>query len=131
MVIIDDTSKSIQLTRGDYASLIFIAEEFNPDTEEYEMYQLQEGDKVMFQLAKSYGKPLLTITKTKEDDEETTADDYTIEIEPEFTKTLKFGEYFYDVALVVNGDEVCTYIGSDGKNKPKFTILEEAGGGNE
>ena len=128
MVIIKN--QSIQLTRGDYASLVFIAEEYNPDTRQYEMYELQEGDKVVFQLCKKYGTPLITKTKVKGSGE-TTVDDYTIEIEAEDTKGLKFGEYYYDVALVVNIDETCTYIGADSNNQPKFTILEEAGGGNE
>ena len=128
MVIIKN--QSIQLTRGDYASLVFIAEEYNPGTEQYVMYELQEGDKVRFQLGKKYGTPLITKEKVKRSGE-TTADDYTIEIEAEDTKDLKFGDYVYDVSLIVNQDECCTYIGADEENQPKFTILQEVGASDE
>lgn len=101
MVIIKN--QNIEITRGDYASLVFIAQQYNEG--QYEMYELEEGDKVVFQLCKKYGTPLITKEKVKGSGE-TTEDDYTIEIEAEDTKGLKFGEYYYDVALVVNGDEV-------------------------
>lgn len=127
MVIIDTDTNDISLTRGDYAALVFTAYEDEGTT----IHDLAMGDTVQFQMGKKYGKPDVVKTKVKEDALATSEDDYVIEIEPEDTKSLKFGDYFYDVSIVTATGEVCTYIGDTGDNEPKFTILKEVGGTNE
>ena len=122
MIKIDETKQSIAMTRGDYAALVFTAY----DTEEA-MYDLDEGDTIQLQICKKYGTPLKTFTKVKADSSATTAEDYTVEIMPEDTKDMKFGNYYYDVSLITAGGYVCTYIGADESNSPGFTILNEAG----
>lgn len=123
MLNIDTEKMLIELTRGDYAALVFCAYEEDEET----LYELNEGDKVQLQIGKKYGTPLKTYTRVKEDTETTTADDYTIEIEPESTKDMKFGDYVYDVSIITADGYVCTYIGADKSKQPKFTILNEVG----
>ena len=127
MIIIDQKTQAIALTRGDYAAFVFRAFEDDGVT----LYDLNEGDTVQLQLSKKYGSPLKTWTKTKANSLSTTADDYTIEVNPADTKDLKFGDYFYDVSIITADGEVCTYIGATKDNKPTFTILEETGGEND
>lgn len=123
MIFIDNTTQNIAMTRGDYAALVFCAYEEDEET----LFELNEGDKVQLQIGKKYGTPLKTYTRVKEDTETTTADDYTIEIPPESTKDMKFGDYVYDVSIITADGYVCTYIGADKTKQPKFTILYEAG----
>ena len=127
MVIIDQTNNSISVTRGDYAALVFSAYEDDSTT----MHELSNGDTVQMQICKNYGTPVKTYTRTKTNSLSTTDDDYTIEIPTGDTKDLKFGEYFYDVSIVDTSGNVCTYIGDDGDIQPRFTVLKEAGGGDE
>lgn len=124
MLNIDD--KDIALTRGDYAALVFCAYE-----EEDTLFELSAGDKVQMQICKKYGTPLRTLVKEKETDDTTTDTDYTIEVLPDTTKGLKFGDYYYDVSIVTSDGLPYTYIGDDGENQPKFTVLKEAGGTDE
>lgn len=123
MIFIDNTTQNIALTRGDYAALVFCAYEEDEET----LYELNEGDTVQLQIGKKYGTPLKTYTRVKEDSETTTADDYTIEIEPESTKDMKFGDYVYDVSIITADGYVCTYIGADKSKQPQFNILYETG----
>ena len=123
MVIVDTTTQSIALTRGDYAALCFCAYE-----SDNQMYELSMGDTVQLQVGKKYGTPLKKWVKVKEDESATTDADYTIQISPEDTKDMKFGDYVYDVSIITAGGDVCTYIGNTGELEPKFTILKEVGG---
>lgn len=123
MVIIDTTTQSVALTRGDYAALVFCAYEDDGVT----LYELNEGDVVQLQIGKKYGTPEKKFTKEKENSLTTTSTDYTIEINPSDTKDMKFGDYFYDVSIITADGEVCTYIGDNGTIEPKFTILKEVG----
>jgi hypothetical protein len=97
------------------------------------LHELANGDTVQLQICKKYGTPLKTYAKVKQDSSATTEDDYTIEIPSvdtdavESTKDMKFGDYYYDVSIITADGLVCTYIGYDEKNSPKFTILNEAG----
>lgn len=127
MIIINQETQDIALTRGDYAAFVFRAYEDDGVT----LYDLNEGDTVQLQLSKKYGSPLKKWVNTKDDSLTTTADDYTIEIESADTKDLKFGDYYYDVSIITADGEVCTYIGATKDNKPTFTILEETGGEND
>lgn len=122
MIFIDTNTQNIAMTRGDYAAITFCAYEQDTET----LFELSEGDTVQLQICKKYGTPLKTYTKVKASGE-TTADDYTIEIPSNDTKDMKFGEYYYDVSIITADGYVCTYIGADEKNSPKFTILNEAG----
>ena len=123
MIIINQTTQDIAMTRGDYASLVFCAYENDSS-----MYELNEGDKVQLQIGKKYGTPLKTYVKEKVSSSSTSEDDYTIEIPSGSTKDLKFGDYFYDVSIITTDGYVCTYIGADKDKQPKFTILNEVGG---
>ena len=117
-------AQDIALTRGDYAALVFEAYESDGET----LYSLNEGDTVQLQIGKKYGTPLKTFTTPKETSATTTTDDYTIEVPPGSTKDMKFGDYYYDVSIITADGYVCTYIGADETNSPKFTILKEVGG---
>lgn len=124
MVIIDQETQDISITRGDYATLVFVAYEDDGIT----MHDLADGDIVQLQISKKYGASNpITKTREKVGDLATTEDDYSIILEPADTKNLKFGDYVYDVSIL-SGDSVCTYIGDTGENQPKFTILKEVGG---
>lgn len=123
MVLIDTTTQSISLTRGDYAALTFCAYENDGIT----LHELANGDTVQLQIGKKYGDPIKTFTKQKASSSATSDTDYTIEILPEDTKELKFGDYYFDVSIVTASGQVCTYIGDTGDNQPKFTILKEVG----
>ena len=127
MVIIDTATQNISVTRGDYAALVFCAYEDDGVT----LYNLSQGDTVQLQISKKYGSPEKTFIKTKQNALTTTEDDYTIEIPTGATKDMKWGEYVYDVSLVPANGKVCTYIGDDGENQPKFIILKEVGGADE
>lgn len=122
MIFIDSAKQNISLTRGDYAALIFTA--YNEDET---IYELSPGDTVQLQIGKKYGTPDKTFVTKKTEDGATTDTDYTIEIQPEDTKDMKFGDYFYDVSVITKDGYTCTYIGDSGTNKPKFTILKEVG----
>lgn len=125
MVIIDTSTQSISMTRGDYAALVFSAYEDDGVT----LHELANGDKVQLQISKKYGTEApLTKVKVKDTNLSTTDLDYTIELLPEDTKDLKFGDYFYDVSILTTDGNVITYIGDSGDIQPKFTILKEVGG---
>lgn len=127
MVIIDQTTQNISVTRGDYAALVFCAYEDDGIT----LHELSAGDVVQLQIDKKYGSPIKTFSRTKATALTTTEDDYTIEIPTGATKDMKWGEYVYDVSIIPANGKVCTYIGDDGENEPKFIILKEAGGTDE
>ena len=127
MVLIDVTNNNVSVTRGDYAALVFCAYEDDGTT----LHELQNGDKVQLQISKKYGSSEKTFSKMKTNSLSTTEDDYTIEIPAGATKDMKWGEYVYDVSIVPATGQVCTYIGDDGENQPKFIVLKEVGGEDE
>ena len=127
MIIIDQKTQAIALTRGDYAAFVFRAFEDDGVT----LYDLSEGDTVQLEVGKKYGSMLKEWKKTKENSLSTSTTDYTIEIQPEDTKDMKFGEYVYDVSIITADGDVYTYIGATEDNEPKFTILKEVGGSDD
>lgn len=127
MVIIDTETNNISVTRGDYVALVFCAYEDDGVT----LHELNTGDVVQLQIGKKYGTSDKTFTTEKVSSSTTTEDDYTVEIPTGATKDMKWGDYFYDVSIVPASGEVCTYIGDDGENQPKFIILKEVGGDGE
>lgn len=127
MIIIDQKTQDIALTRGDYAAFVFRAFEDDGVT----LYELSEGDTVQLEVGKKYGNMLKEWKRVKANSLTTTADDYTIEIEPEDTKDMKFGDYVYDVSIIPVNGKKCTYIGATEDNEPKFTILKEVGGSDD
>ena len=127
MVIIDQTTNNISHTRGDYAALVFCAYEDDGVT----LHELASGDIVQMQISKKYGSAEKTFSKTKTTSLSTTEDDYTIEIPTGATKDMKWGEYVYDVSIIPTTGQVCTYIGDDGENEPKYIVLKEVGGEDE
>ena len=127
MVIIDQTTQNISHTRGDYAALVFCAYEDDGVT----LHELANGDIVQMQISKKYGSAEKTFTKAKTTSLTTTENDYTIEIPTGATKDMKWGEYVYDVSIIPVTGQVCTYIGDDGENQPKYIVLKEVGGEDE
>ena len=127
MVIIDQTTQNISHTRGDYAALVFCAYEDDGVT----LHELSNGDTVQLQIGKKYGEPEMTFSKTKTTSLTTKEDDYTIEIPTGATKDMKWGEYVYDVSIIPATGQVCTYIGNDGENEPKYIVLKEVGGADD
>lgn len=127
MVIIDQTTQNISHTRGDYAALVFCAYEDDGVT----LHELANGDIVQMQISKKYGSAEKTFTKAKTTSLSTTENDYTIEIPTGATKDMKWGEYVYDVSIIPATGQVCTYIGDDGENQPKYIVLKEVGGEDE
>lgn len=127
MVIIDQTTQNISHTRGDYAALVFCAYEDDGVT----LHELANGDIVQMQISKKYGSAEKTFTKAKTTSLTTTENDYTIEIPTGATKDMKWGEYVYDVSIIPLTGQVCTYIGDDGENQPKYIVLKEVGGEDE
>lgn len=127
MILIDERTQSISMTRGDYAAFVFKA--FTDDGTT--MYDLVNGDTIQLQIGKKYGSPVNKWTRTKESSSATTSTDYTIEIQPEDTKDMKFGEYFYDVSIITAEGKTYTYIGDTGTKQPKFTLLKETGGADD
>jgi hypothetical protein len=127
MVIIDQVTQNISVTRGDYSALVFCAYEDDGVT----LHELANGDTVQLQISKKYGNPEKTFSRTKTTALSTTEDDYTIEIPTGATKDMKWGEYVYDVSIIPANGKVCTYIGNDGEKEPKFIILKEVGGTDE
>lgn len=127
MVIIDQETQNISVTRGDYSALVFCAYEDDGVT----LHELGNGDTVQLQISKKYGSPEKTFSRKKTTSLSTTEDDYTIEIPTGATKDMKWGEYVYDVSIIPANGKVCTYIGDDGENEPKFIILKEVGGTDE
>lgn len=127
MVIIDQTTQNISHTRGDYAALAFCAYEDDGVT----LHELANGDIVQMQISKKYGSAEKTFTKAKTTSLTTTENDYTIEIPTGATKDMKWGEYVYDVSIIPLTGQVCTYIGDDGENQPKYIVLKEVGGEDE
>ena len=107
----------IELTRGDNASIVFSAVNGEGAT-----YEPSAGDKLQFAVAKKVGtEPLFSITNTMVTDDDAF---WTIQILPEHTKELKFGDYVYDVQLS-NSSGVDTIIGETDDIHPTFRVWGE------
>ena len=89
----------ITLTRGDTFKTVITIK--NHDGEEY---QPQEGDVVRFAMKKKYKdeKPLLVKILDNED--------LLLELTPEDTKNLKYGDYVYDIEITLSNCEVYTVV---------------------
>lgn len=109
-MIIADNNK-ITIVRGNTGSLdVGVNIVTNNEEEEYE---LQEGDKLIFRMSKTFqGEPLI----------EKEIQNGVLGFVPADTEDLPFGKYFYDVTLESDG-LVDTIIQAD-KNDPNFTIAE-------
>lgn len=132
MIIINQETQDIAMTRGDYAAFVFNAYTDDGTT----LYSLNQGDTVQLEVGKKYGGKLKEWKTPKENSLSTSSTDYTIEIDPNDTKDMKFGDYVYDVSIITADGKVYTYIGArEDENgntiEPKFTILEEVGGEND
>lgn len=109
-MIIADNNK-ITIVRGNTGSLdVGVNIVTNNEEEEYE---LEEGDKLIFRMSKTFqGEPLI----------EKEIENGILGFAPEDTEDLPFGEYFYDVTLEADG-LVDTIIQADDKN-PNFIIAK-------
>lgn len=97
MIEVDDNV--ISLTRGDSAAFVLDLEDENGDP-----YVPNPGDVIRFAMSKTYGvdEPLIR----KEVDHETMQ----VELEPEDTKHLAFGNYVYDIELTDESGHVTTIL---------------------
>lgn len=102
------SNNEISLTRGDtliaQVTLMDGCDEYEP----------QEGDVIRFAMKKNYGKNEVLIKK------EIPIDTLVLEILPEDTKSLSFGDYVYDVEIEFADGRVDTFI-----PKGVFRITEE------
>lgn len=93
-----DDKGVITLTRGDSFAAEFPY--FLNDSEE--PYELQEGDKVRFAAKADWDDMAPVINKAM--------DGYVLKLEPQDTKLLEFGGYWYDVEITFANGDVLTYI---------------------
>ena len=102
---------TIFLTRGDTfkAQLSLVDREGNP-------YEPQPGDAIRFACKKDYSDPDTEVLIVKV----VPTDTLILELEPEDTKELPFGNYVYDIQLTTAAGEVDTFI-----TKGTLTITEE------
>lgn len=84
---------SVYLTRGDSLSLHvdLVDDEGNP-------YVPEAGDRAFFRMKKSPSSSELLIEK------EFPVDEMVIDLDPEDTEDLAFGQYVYEVEMVIGGD---------------------------
>lgn len=93
-----DENDTITLTRGDSFACQFPY--FLNDSEE--PYELQEGDKVRFAVKAEWDDMAPVINKPMSG--------YNLKLEPQDTKLLEFGKYWYDVEITFANGDVLTYI---------------------
>lgn len=92
MLKIDTQTMLIELTRGDSANIVFSAVDGDGNT-----FVPSEGDELKFAVAKKVGaEPLFDVVNVMEVDADAF---WTIEIVPENTNGMKFGDYVFDVQL--------------------------------
>lgn len=99
---------SISLTRGD--TLFLTVALIDPDGSEYEV---QEGDTLRFAMKKRIKSEECLILKS------IPTDTLTLEIEPQDTKPLEFGDYVYDIEFTDAAGHVSTIL------LGTFSITEE------
>ena len=105
MIKINKTT--IELTRGD---TLRVELELTRDGEAYE---LQDGDSIRFALKRHYYDEEPLIVKS-------IGDDLLLELEPQDTKDLSFGDYVYDIEMTYSDGTVDTFIAES-----RFTIRNE------
>ncbi|MBP3851266.1 MAG: hypothetical protein J6D36_01845 [Erysipelotrichaceae bacterium] len=105
MIRINGTT--ITLTRGDTLRLELSL------TKDGEAYEMQDGDKIRFALKKEYRDVDVLIEKE-------IASDMILELVPEDTKPLAFGDYVYDIQMTYADGAVDTFIA-----KATFIVSEE------
>lgn len=98
---------TITLTRGDTLRLELSL------TKDGEAYEMQDGDQIRFALKKEYRDEDVLIEKA-------IASDMILELVPEDTKPLAFGDYVYDIQMTYADGAVDTFIA-----KAIFIISEE------
>lgn len=103
--MLERNGKEIYLTRGDTCDIMFPAYLKHADGTR-EPYEFEQGDKVVFRLAKAAGQPLKIEKECTIDFENSAA---TLYLEPSDTEDLDFGKYRYEVELQT-GNERYTYI---------------------
>ena len=103
--------KSIYLTRGD--TFRKPVEALLPESET-ERYQPIEGDNVRFAMKRSYEdvKPVLV--------KDIPVDTMVLTLDPEDTKGLPFGKYFFDIQLTYANGDIDTFI-----TKGRLHLTEE------
>lgn len=95
-----DDKNNIYLTRGDTGIFTVSLEDC-----EGHPYIPQAGEKIRFAMAKKFGAGADVLVN-----KQFPADTLTLEIEPQDTKNLAFGEYVYDVELTDLSGHVSTVI---------------------
>lgn len=95
-----DEENNIYLTRGDTGifTVSLVDKDGNP-------YVPQEGDTIRFAMAKKFGASSDVLVNKS-----FPADTMTLEIEPQDTKHLAFGDYVYDIELTDVDGHVSTVI---------------------
>ena len=105
--MIDVKGTSIYLTRGDTLRIQLSI------TKNGEPYELQDGDIITFSLKKKINDKECILQKT-------IGADYLLEIEPEETKDLNFGQYIYDIQMEYADGTIDTFI-----TPSNFTLTDE------
>lgn len=92
------TDNEVILTRGDNADLIVTIKDMSGN-----IYELQEGDELVFTLKYNCVTPNILVQKD-------ITIDSTIHILPEDTSGLNYGKYLFDVQLTTADDKIYTVI---------------------
>ena len=117
MLAIDTSKMLIELTRGDTANIVFSAQTASGET-----YSPNEGEKLTFAVAKKVGQtPIFSITNTMAS---SSTAFWTVGIEASNTKSMKFGDYVWDLQLTTStGTD--TIIGKTDSISPTFRVWGE------
>lgn len=103
--------KTIYLTRGD--TFRKPVEALLPDSET-ELYSPVEGDLIRFAMKRAYDDPVPLLVK------EIPAETMVLTLDPEDTKELPFGKYFFDIQITYANGDVDTFI-----TKGRLRLTEE------
>lgn len=104
----------ICMTRSDTAYLQFIPQIQNSETNEFEDYEFEEGDSVIFRLqlgSTAFEKHCRIDLETN---------NCVLTLVPSDTKDLEFRTYYYEVELVTSREEHFTFIANR-----RFTVEKE------
>ena len=104
----DKITKNISITRGD------TGRELCTLRMDREVYEMQEGDEIHFGVKAKYTDTDRLISKVY------TENPFVLQIEPEDTKSLKFGTYVYDMEFVAANGYTHTFA-----EKKQFIVTEE------
>ena len=102
------TKRRITMTRGDTGRELITLKM------DGEVYDMQEGDKIQFGIKAGYGDTECLIRK------EYTENPFILNIEPEDTKSLDFGTYYWDMQFVSANGYVRTFA-----DKRRLNLNEE------